>query len=166
MIDAPTFLEIVRRISDIRDLREHEKVAEILGVHFTEIRSGMRLDFRPITRPAWLGDINYVLGGSPAGSELQSISLSIGAPPCVTPEDVRAKFGNPNLNSSTVPVPVIPTFIDEKSARTHLDEIEHGPGVIAMNYHPSQEPNMTLSFYFGLQKCLQSAGVSIGPSTK
>lgn len=155
------FLQIVRQISDFRDLREYQKVQDILGIRFTENRYGRRLDLRATSLPTWLADVNFVLMGSPPGSEFQTISLSPNFPLCVTPGDVRMTFGDPNL-SQTYP-PTIPTFSDEEAARAYNDEVEHGPGIVSMGYRLAGNDRRELSFYFGLRKCLQNVVESLNP---
>jgi hypothetical protein len=158
-IDPHGLLEVVRKLSDIRDLRDHEKVAELLGMEFTERRYDRTLWLLAAKHPRWIGNFDYSLSGNPPGSEQQNISMVVAQPPCVAPDDVQAEFGRPNLPNKAYLT--APSFIDEKAARAYVEEIEHGPGVVSMNYSLREAPEVTLSFYFGLRKCLQSAGVSI-----
>lgn len=158
-VDPHEFLEIMRKLADIRDFRDQEKVARLLGISLKERRYGRSLWFLAAKHPSWIGDFNYSLSGDPPGSEQQNISIIISQPPCVTPGDIQAEFGQPNLPSSGIPT--APSFIDEKAAHAYLEEIEHGPGVVSMNYRLRENPGTTLSFYFAFRRCLQSAGVSM-----
>ncbi len=158
-MDPAKFLEIVARISEIHDLRDYHKISAILGTSFSEIGLGRQMELRPTELPGWLGNLSYALVGVPPGTEVQVISLYPKL--CITPEDVRMRFGNPNISKKYPPV--IPSFIDEKSAKAYLDEIQHGPGVIGMDYRLSQKPDVTLQFYFGLRKCLQRVSQTVSP---
>jgi hypothetical protein len=159
VIDSHKLLDLMRQLSSIGDLRDHEKIAQLFGLELTEKRYDRSIWYRAASHPQWIGDFNYSLVGSPPGREHQNISIIVAQPPCVTPGDVVAEFGRPNLPSDKWVT--APTFIDEKAAHSYIEEIKRGQGVIGMNYNVRDLPRTTLSFDFRLRRCLQSAGVSI-----
>ena len=166
--DKATFFAIIDKMLETGDLLDYGKIGAILGVHFSEIRFpkvlylvAQGLEPQTGTSPPWLAGVSYTMLGVPPGSARQIITLIVRAPLCVTPDDIRTRFGVPTLPSNDMPAS--PTFIDKKSWNEYLNEVNTGPGISSMNYRYPRDSRTTLSFYFRMLKCMQDYSMSIVP---